>query len=153
MVIGLLTLAAIPTTIGVAEGVSHQRRQDREDADESRTAKFHLDVYCDAKSSKRDQVHGKRVVLRDDKVPTPIPAPLFFRLPSISPPSEPLRTDRQTDRPTDRLTACRSTSTSPTPQNAHAPPTRSRPSTSRTRTTNARARSASSAPSPTTRRC
>lgn len=104
MVIGLLTLAAIPTTIGVAEGVSHQRRQDREDADESRTAKFHLDVYCDAKSSKRDQVHGKRVVLRDDKVPTPIPALLFFRLPSISPPSEPLCTDRQTDRQTNRPT-------------------------------------------------
>ncbi|KAI9877088.1 MAG: hypothetical protein M1830_004834 [Pleopsidium flavum] len=68
MVIGLLTLAAIPTTIGVAEGVSHQRRQNADAADEKRMAKFHVDVYCDAKSSRREEVHGKRLVLRDDKV-------------------------------------------------------------------------------------
>ncbi len=74
MALAFLTLgiAAIPTTIGVAEGVSYQRQQTAQsqntDEDEKRMAKFQLEVYCDAKSSRSKEIHGRRVVLRDDKV-------------------------------------------------------------------------------------
>ena len=68
MVIGILTLAAIPTVTGIAQGVHHQREQNKEAADESRMVKFHLDVYCSAKSSNREQVDGTMVILRDNKV-------------------------------------------------------------------------------------
>lgn len=66
--LGLLTITAIPTVTGVAEGVSHQQEQNKEVANESRLEKFHLDVFCDAKSSKRGHVDGTIIVLRDDKV-------------------------------------------------------------------------------------
>jgi hypothetical protein len=68
MVIGLLTLAAIPTTIAVAEGVAEQRKKGEEDDEASRTAKFYLDVYCEANSRRTKEIHGKRAVLRGDKV-------------------------------------------------------------------------------------
>lgn len=68
MVLGLLAIAAIPTTIGVAEGVSQQRKQNEEDDDAARMAKFHIDVSCDTKSRRAKDVNGKRVVLRDGKV-------------------------------------------------------------------------------------
>ena len=68
MVIGLLTLAAIPTVVGVGQGVSQQRKQNAEKADEKRMAKFYLDAYCETNSRWAKQVHGKRVVLRDEKV-------------------------------------------------------------------------------------
>lgn len=65
MVLGLLALAAIPTTIGTTEAINQKKRVDRE---AKRDAKFTLDVYCDAKSRKRTQVHGKNIVLKDSKV-------------------------------------------------------------------------------------
>ncbi|KAL9111648.1 MAG: hypothetical protein Q9227_003921 [Pyrenula ochraceoflavens] len=68
MVLGLLALTAIPTTIGVAEGVSEQRNQNREQDDAARMAKFHVDVSCDAPSRRTKDVHGKRLVLRGGKV-------------------------------------------------------------------------------------
>ena len=68
MVIGLLALTAIPTTIGVAEGVSQQQSKNDQDDDDSRMAKFHLDVYCEARSKRTKEIHGKRLVLRDMKV-------------------------------------------------------------------------------------
>lgn len=71
MVIGLLALAAIPTTIGVAEGVSQQRQQnsaDDDDDDAARLAKFNIDVSCQAQSRRAKEVQGKRVVLREGKV-------------------------------------------------------------------------------------
>jgi hypothetical protein len=68
MVLGLLTIAAIPTTIAVAEGISEQRKKNDEKDDEARTAKFYLDVYCEAKSRRTKEIHGKRCVLRNDKV-------------------------------------------------------------------------------------
>ncbi|KAI9836998.1 MAG: hypothetical protein M1819_000647 [Sarea resinae] len=67
MVLGLLTIAAIPTTIGVCEGVSQQKEKNKQDADAERLAKFHADVFCGARSSKRRFIHGSRVVLRNDK--------------------------------------------------------------------------------------
>ncbi len=68
MVIGLLVLTAIPTVTGVAQGVSQQRAQNAEKADEKRMSKFWLDASCQAKSSRAKEIHGKRVVLRDGKV-------------------------------------------------------------------------------------
>jgi hypothetical protein len=68
MVIGLLTLAAIPTVIGVAEGVSHQRQENEAKEDEKRMAKFNIDAYCETKSSRAKEVNGRRIVLRNEKV-------------------------------------------------------------------------------------
>ena len=34
----------------------------------SRMVKFHLDVFCGARSRRQNEVHGKMVVLRNDKV-------------------------------------------------------------------------------------
>lgn len=70
MVLGLLTLAAIPTTIGTAEAIKQSTRAKLE---AKRDAKFTLEVYCDANSRKRDQVHGKQIVLRNNKVCTLLP--------------------------------------------------------------------------------
>ena len=66
--IGLLTLTAIPTVIGVGQGVSQQRAQNAEKADEKRMSKFYLDASCETKSSRARAIQGKRVVLRDGKV-------------------------------------------------------------------------------------
>jgi hypothetical protein len=68
MVIGLLTLTAIPTVTGVAFGASEQRKQNSRANDEKRMAKFHMDVYCDGSSKEAKSLHGRRVVLRDNKV-------------------------------------------------------------------------------------
>ena len=68
MVIGLLFLTAIPTVTGVAQGVSQQRAQNAEKADEKRMAKFNLDANCETKSSRAKDIRGKRVVLRNGKV-------------------------------------------------------------------------------------
>ncbi|KAL8825202.1 MAG: hypothetical protein Q9170_007888, partial [Blastenia crenularia] len=77
MVLGLLTLAAIPTTIGVAEGISStQKKDDNEEEDPTVTStteaqrmrKFRLRCYCDAPSSKAKDINGGAVVLRDDKL-------------------------------------------------------------------------------------
>jgi hypothetical protein len=67
MVIGILTLTAIPLVTGVGQGISHQRSAAERRADDRRMAKFYLDVYCEAKSSLTKYVHGRRVVLRDGK--------------------------------------------------------------------------------------
>ena len=68
MVIGILAITALPTVTGIAEGVHHQRLQNKEAADETRLAKFHLDVFCSTKSSKKAEVDKGLVFLRDDKV-------------------------------------------------------------------------------------
>jgi len=60
-------VASIPTVIGVAEGVSEQRKQNQAKADEKRMAKFYLDVFCEDKPEEAKNVHGKRVVLRNNK--------------------------------------------------------------------------------------
>ena len=68
MVFGLLTIAALPTTIGVAEGISSRNKEKDATNDEELMRKFTLDCFCDAQSRKRGEVHGGRVVLRDGKV-------------------------------------------------------------------------------------
>lgn len=67
MVIGLLTIAAIPTVTGVAEGVSQQRKVNEEKSEEKRMAKFNLNVYCEESSGKAKYLSGKSVVLRNEK--------------------------------------------------------------------------------------
>ena len=60
-------MTSIPTVIGVAEGVSEQRKQNQAKADEKRMAKFYLDVFCEDEPEEVKNVHGKRVVLRNNK--------------------------------------------------------------------------------------
>ncbi|OJD22808.1 hypothetical protein ACJ73_05837 [Blastomyces percursus] len=68
MVIGLLTIASIPTVIGVCEGVSEQKKANKRKPDEKRLEKFYIDVFCEANSEEARQLHGRRVGLRDNKV-------------------------------------------------------------------------------------
>lgn len=70
MVLGLLTIASIPTIIGVAEGVAEQRKANNRQDDEERMAKFYMDVLCKDDNSSTDAgiVNGKRVVLNNNKV-------------------------------------------------------------------------------------
>ncbi|KAL8932568.1 MAG: hypothetical protein Q9211_006239, partial [Gyalolechia sp. 1 TL-2023] len=77
MVLGLLTLAAIPTTIGVAEAISSTKNKDDNDevdptvastTEAQRMRKFRLRCYCDAASSKAKDINGGTIVLRDDKL-------------------------------------------------------------------------------------
>ena len=68
MVLDLLTLAALPVTVGATEAVRQQHLFDEEAESEERQQPFYLDVYCDAPSKKRDEVHDAIVVLKDGKV-------------------------------------------------------------------------------------
>lgn len=68
MVLGLLTIAAIPTTIGVAEGISSRNKEKDEAKDEELMRKFTLECFCDVDSRKRDQIHGGHVVLKNEKL-------------------------------------------------------------------------------------
>ena len=72
MVIGLLTLAAIPTTIGVAEGVNAENKENdpktSSKMEAERMQKFNLECYCESNSRKAKEIHGGNVVLRNDKV-------------------------------------------------------------------------------------
>ncbi|KAF7511010.1 hypothetical protein GJ744_005556 [Endocarpon pusillum] len=65
--LGLLTLTAIPTVIGVSQGVSQQRAENASKADEKRMAKFYVEAQCESSSTRAREVRGKRVVLRDGK--------------------------------------------------------------------------------------
>ena len=69
MVIGLLTIAAIPTVTGVAMGVSEQRKANERKNDARRMAKFLIDVECRdcAQTEEDDEVQGRRLVLRADQ--------------------------------------------------------------------------------------
>lgn len=64
----ILSFAGIPITVGASEGVHRQRLLDEEAEAPERQEEFHLDVFCDAKSRKKDEVHDTIVVLRDGKV-------------------------------------------------------------------------------------
>lgn len=68
MVFGLLGLAAIPTTIGVAEGVSEGRKEKDPALEEERMRKFRLECFCEANSRKAKEIAGGTVVLRGEKV-------------------------------------------------------------------------------------
>lgn len=66
--IGLLAITAIPTVAGVAFGVSEQRKANTRMQDEKRMAKFYMSVFCEGETEKAKSLHGKRAVLRDNKV-------------------------------------------------------------------------------------
>lgn len=64
----ILTFAGIPITVGASEAVHRQRILDEEAEAEERQEVFYLDVFCDAQSRKKDEVHDAIVVLKDGKV-------------------------------------------------------------------------------------
>ncbi len=64
----LLTIAGIPTAVGASEAVHQQGLLDEEAQAPERQEPFYLDVYCDAQSRKKDEVHGTIVILKDGKV-------------------------------------------------------------------------------------
>jgi hypothetical protein len=70
MVLDLFTLAGTVSAVGASEAVHQQRVLNREAKSDERKAPFYLDVFCDAQSRKRDEVHGAMIVLRDGKVLT-----------------------------------------------------------------------------------
>ena len=61
-------ITAIPVVTGVAEGVSHQKKQNEEAANETRMIKFNLHVSCDADKDFADEVDNGILVLRHNKV-------------------------------------------------------------------------------------
>jgi hypothetical protein len=61
---------ALPIIIATTEGVRHQARQNHNEEQQYRMKDFHIDVFCNAQSRKREQVDRTMVVLRDGKVPT-----------------------------------------------------------------------------------
>jgi hypothetical protein len=71
----LLTLAGIPTAVGASEAVHQQRLLDEEAEAPERQEPFYIDVYCDAQSKKKDEVHDAIVVLKDGKVPNATESP------------------------------------------------------------------------------
>ncbi|KAL4912834.1 VPS28 protein-domain-containing protein [Aspergillus aurantiobrunneus] len=75
MVIGLLTLTAIPTVTGISLGCSEQRKQNQRQDDEKRMAKFYTDVECTDDVEESKELHGKRAVLRNNKVYIDDPSP------------------------------------------------------------------------------
>lgn len=68
MVIGLLIVTAIPTVTGVAQAISAQRNRDKEQIDERRMKKFHLDVRCAGESKQAKELNGGRIVLKADRL-------------------------------------------------------------------------------------
>ena len=68
MIFGLLGLAAIPTTIGVAEGVSEGRKEKDPALEEERMRKFRLECFCEANGPKTKEIDGGIVVLRQEKL-------------------------------------------------------------------------------------
>ena len=69
MVLGLLGVigvsTAIPTTVGVGEGVSQHTK---EQESEKRTDESNMSIFCGQESRKQSDVHGKWLVLRNNKV-------------------------------------------------------------------------------------
>lgn len=68
MVLGLLAIAAIPTTIGVAEGISEGRKKRDPETEEERMRKFRLECFCKANSQKAKELDGGHIVLREEKL-------------------------------------------------------------------------------------
>jgi len=75
------SVTAIPVVTGVAEGVSHQKKQNEEANNETRMHKFNIDIECESGGSRAKELDGGIVVLRHDKVrttvsPTSLPTPV-----------------------------------------------------------------------------
>lgn len=56
-------IVGVPVVIGVAEGVSRPKEQNKEASNETRMIKFFMDAFCE-----NDEVNGYTVVLKHDKV-------------------------------------------------------------------------------------
>jgi hypothetical protein len=65
MVIGLLTVIAIPTLIGCCEAISAQKKHE---AAAKRSQKFHLVATCDKRNRLTRAIDGQHVVLKNGKV-------------------------------------------------------------------------------------
>lgn len=63
-------MVAIPVVTGVAEGVSHQKKQNEEAANETRMVKFNIDIKVESPGPRTQEIDGGIVVLRHDKVST-----------------------------------------------------------------------------------
>ena len=61
-------IVGVPVVTGVAEGVDHQKKVNAEAAQETRMAKFYLDVFCEETSPHSKEVNGAMVVLKHGKV-------------------------------------------------------------------------------------
>ncbi|KAL9100193.1 MAG: hypothetical protein Q9163_004399, partial [Psora crenata] len=71
MVIGLLVLAGIPTTIGVAEGIARRDEENnpKSSADEEeQMRKFNLECYCENSRGQASTINGGRIVLKHGKM-------------------------------------------------------------------------------------
>ena len=68
MVLGLFIITAIPTVTGIGQAYSAQKTHEERQKDEKRMKKFHIDVCCEAQSSRTKEIHEGRLVLKDDKV-------------------------------------------------------------------------------------
>jgi hypothetical protein len=61
-------VTAIPVVTGVAEGVSHQKKQNEEAANETRMVKFNILTSCESDDELAEEVDNGMVVLRHNKV-------------------------------------------------------------------------------------
>ena len=70
MVIGLLTIAGLPTTIGIAQGISRRDEANKEEKEQEseRMRKFNLECYCETSTGSANSLNGGRVVLKDGKM-------------------------------------------------------------------------------------
>ena len=70
MVIGLLTIAGIPTTIGVAQGISRRDEANKAEKEQAQQQmrKFCLECYCENPTGGATSLSGGRVVLKDGKM-------------------------------------------------------------------------------------
>lgn len=76
MVLFFPIIAAIPTVIGISEGIAEKNRaKGGVSADplieKEQMRKFTLECYCDQNCRRAKEVHGGKVVLRDGKVDSP----------------------------------------------------------------------------------
>jgi len=68
MVIGLLTIASIPTVTGVAFGVSEQRKSNERREEARRMVKFNIEARTDGDTDDDREIQGMVVVVRNEKV-------------------------------------------------------------------------------------
>lgn len=73
MVLFFPIIAAIPTVIGISEGIAEKNRAKGGVStdpliEKEQMRKFTLECYCDQNSRRAKEVHGGKVVLRDGKV-------------------------------------------------------------------------------------
>lgn len=76
MVLFFPIIAAIPTVIGISEGIAEKNRAKGGVSsdpliEKEQMRKFILECYCDQNSKRAKEVHGGKVVLRDGKVTSP----------------------------------------------------------------------------------